>query len=345
MRVIKAVSTLIFLSVFTIAAASATPFTNRHNNDKALSKERLFFTAGTEFSRFTPDTQDSDFKIEDVHDWGFGIGLGYDLLDQLAIEWDYSDKGELLATNNEEYVNTGYSYTTVTADWFPALWYANRRYEDDWPNKINWYLSGGVSRLFVSGSANTELENNVNLMLGAGVTYGFDSKLQLRGSVDRVSGDVLTFGLSLIWYPFAPEGRSINRIRIENNEVPVYVPFQVAKSGVRGQKNNACDVVKQDEAVTFSEGSYLVTKDNLGRLNQVVERFFKCPNVSIVLVGIGEGSSKRGEQPIEFRRIDVVARYLIKRGVPSNKIVMTTQSYMSEGKRGDKERVDLYLGR
>ncbi|MFT6422488.1 MAG: hypothetical protein ACJA2K_001213 [Thalassolituus sp.] len=336
-KVITCIAT-ISLSIALATTANAAEF-------DGLTKERLYVTAGTEFSRFTPETQGSEFTAEDVHDWGFGVGVGYDLLDQLAIEWDYSNKGELLATSDSGFVNTGYNYTTVTANWFPDLWYANRRYDDDWPNKINWYLSGGLSRLFVSGSANTELENNVNVMVGAGVTYGFDSKLQLRGSIDRVSGDVLTFGLSLMWYPFAPEGRGERRGRITEDDVPVYVPFQVAKSIAKGEANNMCQFTKQEETVVFSSGSYLVTKGYLGRLNQIADRFFKCPNVRIVLVGIGEGSARRDEQPIEFRRNDAVARYLIKRGVPSNKIVMTTQSYADVARGSDKNRVDVYFGR
>ncbi|MEK9766395.1 MAG: hypothetical protein VW274_07935, partial [Thalassolituus sp.] len=54
-----------------------------------VSEERLYILGSLDYSRFAPVTEGGGIHITDRHDWGFGIGAGYDLLDELAIEFQY----------------------------------------------------------------------------------------------------------------------------------------------------------------------------------------------------------------------------------------------------------------
>ena len=323
----------------------------------AADTERLYFSGALEYSRFAPVTEGGGIQITDRHDWGYGVGVGYDVLDELAIEFNYAQKGELVAATAGDDVNIDYSAMTLNARWFPGFWYGNRRYDDDWPEKFNWFLSGGMSHLLTDGSALENSENSVNITYGAGVTYGFTSKLQLRGSVDRVSGDVLTFGLSLVWYPFAPENRGKYQapVVVEEAVAPVYVPVDIVVPRAKPTVSivpvppvaEVCQVERSRADVLFGYDSYRLQDQFFDSLDFAAKDFFKCPNMTITLIGFTDSrGSQRYNERLALRRSDSVAQYLMERGVPSNRIVKISRGI--DDSRGleesEKRRVELYFG-
>ena len=321
-------------------------------------KERFYVLGALEYSRFAPITEGGGIKITDRHDWGAGLGLGYDLMDDVAVEFTYSKKGELEAATAGNDVGIEYDAAVLSAKWFPALWIQNHRYAGEWPEKFNWYLTGGVSRLNTSGDALAESENSVNLMYGAGVTYGLTSDLQLRGSIDRLSGDVLTYGISLIWYPFASDTRSWQREStvVEQAAPPVYTPVAVAvpkaepmieieptAAGIE----EVCQVERSRADVLFNYDSARLKADFNDSLDMAAEDFFSCPDLEITLIGYTDSrGSKRYNEALALRRSEAVAKYLMERGVPSNRIVKISRGI--DGSRGlsedEKRRVELYFG-
>ncbi|MEC8444001.1 MAG: OmpA family protein, partial [Pseudomonadota bacterium] len=318
--------------------------------------DRAYVQGTLEYSRFAPMTQGGGINIQDRHDWGLGIGAGYDLLDALAVEFTYADLGELTATTIAQDVNVEYQATTLTAKWFPDLWYANRRYDDDWPQKLNWYLSGGMSKLFTSGDALAEAVNSVNLTYGAGLTYGLRHDLQLRASLDRVSGDVLTWGLSLVWYPFAPTSRGTQApVVVEESVAPIYVPVEVAIPRNAPTVivippmpiEETCQVERSRADVLFGYDSFRLQSKFNEQLDEAADDFFKCPNMEITLIGFTDSrGSQRYNQRLALRRADAVAQYLMERGVPSNRIVKISRG-MDESRgleEAEKRRVEVYFG-
>ncbi|MEK9767148.1 MAG: hypothetical protein VW274_11785, partial [Thalassolituus sp.] len=240
---------------------------------------------------------------------------------------------------------TQYSFSTINAVWYPDIWYSNRRYDDDWPYKLNWYVSGGFSRMFLSGSASTELQNNVNVALGAGVTYGLSSGTEIRFGAERVSGDVFSWGLGLVWYPFAPEGRGRGGQANAAEEVmPVYKPYQVASERVANSHVADCALEVREPLVEFEAGSYLVRKQYAPALAELTDTFFRCPGVTIVVVGTGEIDAPQASvAELAYKRAREVFQYLIRRGVPSNKVAITTRH--SDSYRTSPERADVFFAR
>lgn len=320
------------LSVFSALPASA-----------ELSSERLYFTGSGEYSRFSPEAEGTVYKVTDRHDWGVSIGAGYDLLDQLALELDFSQKGELQAVRGGVTENSEYSFASVSAAWYPAIWFSNRRYDDTWPHKLNWFISSGVSRMFVSGSADTELENSINLSLGGGVTYGLSSAFELKASAERLSGDVFSWGLGVSWYPFAPSDRGqAGRSLSEEEDIPVYQPYQVASQRVARSHVANCGLELRTAQVEFGEKSYLLKRDYFATLNELSDTFFKCPGITLVIVGTGEEQSDR-EDDLAFNRARAVFQYLVRRGVPSNRVVISTRPLPDDG--SPEHRAEVFFAR
>mgnify|MGYP001169058868 FL=1 len=294
------------------------------------SKERLYMTGSAEYSRFSPETEDSVYTVSDRHDWGVSLGAGYDLFDQWAVEFDFSQKGELQALRNNTVENAEYSFAAASVAWYPSIWYSNRRYDDTWPHKLNWFISSGVSRMFVSGSANNELENPVNLSIGGGVTYGLSSGVELKATAERLSGDVFSWGLGLSWYPYAPasRGQAGRSYDPDEERTPLYQPYQVASQRVARTHVADCGLQLKNAQIEFSESSYLLQREYFSRLDEISDDFFKCPGVTLVVVGTGEqaGMDKDSRRDdLAYQRARAVYQYLVRRGVPSNRVVISTR--------------------
>lgn len=309
--------------------------------------EGRFYTSGRlDYTLFSPEEPETGVSFNQLEDTGYGLGIGYDMLDAFAIELDYSDRGEVTATQNEEHVALSYGVSTFTAKWYPDLWYANRRYDDDWPRKLNWYISGGLSRIFVSGSAATETENQLNFMVGAGVTYGLTRQLQARGSVERVAGDVTTFGLSLVWYPFAKETSERVSYAPRTEEVraiPIYRPSRASDPEVKQRANPECAVGMRLD-VGFREGSSKLRESESSGLDRVIDDFFRCKGVTVVLVA-GQDDEEEKAGLLAKRRSDNVETYLNQRGVPSDRIVRIHCGLNNSCEQRDADSVGVFFGR
>ena len=312
------------------------------------SKERLYMTGSAEYSRFSPETEDSVYTVSDRHDWGVSLGAGYDLFDQWTMEFDFSQKGELQASRNNTVENAEYSFAVATVAWYPSIWYSNRRYDDTWPHKLNWFISSGVSRMFVSGSANNELENPVNVSLGGGVTYGLSSGVELKATAERLSGDVFSWGLGLSWYPYAPasRGQAGRSYDPDEDRTPLYQPYQVATQRVARTHVADCGLQLKNAQVEFSESSYLLQREYFPRLDEISDDFFKCPGVTLVVVGTGEQAgldqdSRRDD--LAYQRARAVYQYLVRRGVPSNRVVISTRPVDDDA--ASEHRAEVFFAR
>ncbi|WP_370292538.1 OmpA family protein [Thalassolituus sp.] len=332
-----------------------------------FEKERLYLAGELQYSRFAPITEGGDIHVTDRHDWGYRIGAGYDLFNELAIEATYSNKGELIAETLASDVSLEYSAASVNARWYPDLWFANRRYDDDWPEKFNWYLSAGLSRLFIDGSALEKIDNQVNLTYGAGVSYGFSEKLQLRAGIDRVSGDVLSYGLGLVWYPFAKAATKYvpESVVRKEPEALLYDPVDVARLPATAAgaalepvvepvvvvapvvEEETCQIERSRADVLFEYDSSRLSQRFYDSLDQAADDYQECPDTVITLIGYTDSKgAARYNQRLALQRADSVSRYLLERGVPSNRIVVISRG-IDESRNlqeFEKRRVEVYFG-
>jgi len=309
-------------------------------------QEHAYVSGSLEWSRFSPLTQDSVYALEQSQAMGGQVALGFDVAPQWAVELGLADKGETVVSQGDNLQTIGYRFATVNALWYPGLWYANRRYDDDWPYKWNGYVSAGLSRMLSAGDANIELQNPVNLSLGAGVTYGLARAWSAKLGFERTAGDVFSVGLGVQWYPWAPESRGRNASRGLSNQdpQPIYQPYQVASERVAASHVADCGLNLRSPLVEFESYSYLIRRDYITDLNALSDTFMKCPGVKLVVVGTGDLENPDAKiSGLAYQRAKAVFAYLVRRGVPSNRIVLTTRD--ESRYRDAPHRVEVFFGR
>ncbi len=316
------------------------------------SQERLYFVGSGEYSRFAPET--SGVKVTDSHDWGWSLGLGYDLSETLAMEGKYYHNGSLTYELDGDEAEVKYSGTTLKLRFYPQWFGGNERHEDDWPvGRLNWYIAGGVSSTFTEADTSgiVERENSINMTYGGGVTYGLTSKTQVYGSLNRVSGDVMAMGVGLIWYPFRQYIAPKRQLFIEEanivEPVPVPVPEVVEPEPEPVVDYNCAAQHRARSYVLFASDSSEVYEEYTDGLKKTAEEFDNCDSSVITLIGY---TDSRGDEAynrkLSYRRVTAIEEYLLDQGVPLNRIVKVARG-IDESQAlmpFEKRRVEVYLG-
>ncbi|MDF1762347.1 MAG: OmpA family protein, partial [Oleibacter sp.] len=325
--------------------------------------DRFFFTGLIDYSLFTPETAGSGVTITDDADFGYTLGMGYDVSSQWALQGTWSDHGATIAEFSGNEVDIDYASTSLVAQWYPLIMGTNARYLQQWPRQFNWFVSGGLSKIYTGGTASTEVQNFANATFGVGATYGFTGNLLAKATLTQVSGDVMTFGLGLSWYPFAPMARGIvaeevvskpnviEAVDISYEPAPVSnvppVRQLLSLGAVEAKQEDQCQIERSRADVLFGYDSSFLKAAFYSSLDKAVADFFKCPDMTITLVGYADS---RGSQSynikLALKRARSVEDYLTNRGVPANRILTMSKGVDDslELMEFEKRRVDVFFG-
>ena len=258
--------------------------------EEPKSQERLYFVGSGEYSRLAPETQ--GVQVTDSHDWGWSLGLGYDLSETMAVEGKYYKNGSLKYEYEGDESEVKYSGTTLKLRFYPQWFGGNERHEDTWPvGEFNWYLAAGVSSTFTDADDDdiVERENTINMTYGGGLTYGLTSRTQLYTSLNRVSGDVMSLGVGLIWYPFRPDVAPKREVFAEEVNIvePVAVPVivEVEPEPEPVPDYNCTSQHRARSYVLFASDSAEVYEEYTDSLKSTAEEFADCESSVITLIG------------------------------------------------------------
>lgn len=162
-------------------------------DETAAVDGRLYAGAGGLISRLEPDTDAVDgVEVDDSSSGGANLLLGYDIDDRFSIEGNVARLGEanLSPEGQIEYDVGGIS----------ALGYVFSSQEDRARREgLSGFGRLGVGRLGNGADVDYERVNDVNLLVGLGVEYGFDNGVGVRGELVVHDEDVAYAQLALLY--------------------------------------------------------------------------------------------------------------------------------------------------
>ena len=173
--------TIIMIGATTVAAADNPEATERF-------EKQWYLGAGLGRSHLSPDTGGTGYNLDDRHDAGYKLFLGYDLTERFTLETYFSKLGktELSPQGRIKYKDYGLS----------ALYYV---YKSQRPHQ-GWGVFGraGLGRMDNSANVPFSTDNGNHLMLGAAVEYGFKNGFSLRADADYYDKDSRLFAINLL---------------------------------------------------------------------------------------------------------------------------------------------------
>ena len=186
---------------------------------------------------------------------------------------------------------------------------------------------------------------------GGGLTYGLTSRTQLYTSLNRVSGDVMSLGVGLIWYPFRPDVAPKREVFAEEVNIvePVAVPVivEVEPEPEPVPDYNCTSQHRARSYVLFASDSAEVYEEYTDSLKSTAEEFADCESSVITLIGYTDArGSDDYNRKLSYRRVTAIEEYLLDKGVPLNRIVKVARGVDSSAALMpfEKRRVEVYLG-
>lgn len=288
----------------------------------AFDSQKLYLSSDLKYSSFTPVINDERVSITEDQAVGLSGGLGYDIQDTLALELSLNELGDYQVSQDGTDYDLSYSVVNASLKWFPDFLYAKKHLEDRRARKLSWYLSAGVSHALVDSDAAIVASNTLNPGVGSGLVLRMSQKWQLRASVERYSGDLISFGLGLTWYPTAqePEQRPDFYARESDPRLAEILTPEAIDQRLAVKFKSAKCYPSHRSDVQFEPQKDTLNKKDEKELSALATSFFKCPAITVVL--ISNQKDKHGAlNTINNSRLKRIESYLIQRGVPSNKIV------------------------
>lgn len=155
-------------------------------------ENQWYLGAGLGQSRLKPDTDNTDYRVDDKSDTGYKFFVGYDLSERLSLEGYFSWLGEsrlqstLQPDGKLEYKDFGINVVYYL--------YKSRQPHTGW----GIFGRGGIGRMQNTGNIPYERNNDNHIMLGAGVEYGFNNGLALRVDADFYDADAQLVAISVL---------------------------------------------------------------------------------------------------------------------------------------------------
>lgn len=169
--------------------------------------------AGAGISRLTPDTDGSDFTLDDDGSMAASLYLGMDVSNWLGIEVAYTDLGEAGLSGDE---TVGYSALSLGGVAYVLGERDARRRQHAWSG----YLRFGLNKIRNESDFELYKEDNTALWLGAGVQWPVGPTWGVRGELTSFDGDSQAAMASVYWRPTAQRNISGNTARVPPATVP-----------------------------------------------------------------------------------------------------------------------------
>ena len=332
------------LSMVSVASAN--------ESESLFSADRVYVGAGLNYSRFSPETAGTGINITDRFDWGYSLSAGYDLFNQWSVNASYEDAGGLAADVLTTKETLDYKALSLLGRWYPTFLDNNERYTDN-DRSWHWFVSGGFATVDTSGSLLADEQSSATLAYGIGANYQITESMLVEATVNRYSGDLLSYGLGITWYPFSNGSKKIEPApevipEPEPEVVEVVEPEVVEPVVVEPVVEiQPCTSKSSRADILFDTNSSKLKSDFFDILDRAVVDYFACEESVITLVGFTDSSgSVRYNEKLSYKRADTVRTYLQERGIPSDHIVTISRGIdPSSGlPENEKRRVELYFG-
>ena len=306
-------------------------------------EQRFYVGAGVLGSRLDPDTtDDSAFSVAERGSAGGSITAGMDITPSLSVEAHVADLGavEMRPQGDLEYAVGGVSLIGYGLG--DAVERAERR-------GLSAYGRVGVGGM--DNSSNDvpfERINDYHVVLGAGVEYGFDNGLGLRGEIVAHDTDASYAQLGLVYrigdgaVTAAPQGKTAEvvtpatGVTAERTAEVLANPAGDADADGVSNENDACIGTLANtpvdstgcqlfngviEGVEFSSASANLTAAAIPVLEDVAAALLRYPELRINVEAHTDAmGDARANMDLSKQRAIAVARYLVSRGVASDRL-------------------------
>lgn len=177
--------TLTSLAIVTVASIAI--------SSKAVAVDRSWqvgINAGV--SRLTPDTEGSDFTLEDDQSTAASIYVGVDLIPIIAAELAFTNLGEASLSGNED---IGYQAISLGATAY--IWGEKESYRRT--KGLSGYARLGFNAIMNDSDIELDESDNVALLFGLGVQYPFSDNLGMRAEITSFDGDAQALMAGVFW--------------------------------------------------------------------------------------------------------------------------------------------------
>lgn len=219
---------------------------------EAETKEGEWYVgAGLGISEMEPNTNNTDYSIDDERDFGGTVYLGYTLDKRWSVEGYYSDLGEVTLKPKG---SIGYGDVGVS-----ALYYL---YGNNSTSRrgLSAFVRGGIGRMRNDTNLPYRRDNDLHFMHGAGIEYGLANDVTLRAGLDLYDEDSRLFSVGL-------------RIALNGEEKPVIEPPKDSDGDGVIDAKDQCPGTPQGEVVDASGCVVIKDSDNDG----VADPQDQCP--------------------------------------------------------------------
>ena len=143
-------------------------------------------------SRLSPDTDGSDFSLDDRQSEVFGGYVGLDITPRISAEFAFTDLGEATLSGGQ---NITYQALSLGA----VAYVFGEADAKDRSEGLSAYLRLGVSSIDNDSDIELDDSNNVALWAGAGVQYPLTRNWGLRAEIASFDGDAQALTAGVFW--------------------------------------------------------------------------------------------------------------------------------------------------
>ena len=177
----------------TLTSLAIVTFASIAISSKAVAVDRSWqvgINAGV--SRLTPDTEGSDFTLEDDRSTAASIYVGVDLIPIIAAELAFTNLGEASLSDNED---IGYQAISLGATAY--IWGEKESYRRT--KGLSGYARLGFNAIMNDSDIELDESDNVALLFGLGVQYPFSDNLGMRAEITSFDGDAQALMAGVFW--------------------------------------------------------------------------------------------------------------------------------------------------
>ena len=309
---------------------------------------RPYIGVGVLGSQLAPDTDDVvGVDVDEDQSFGGTAVLGYDISNRFTVEGHFSDLGEATLTPDGE---IGYQVGGISA----LLYGLNNRQDRARREGFSVFGRLGAGTMRNQSTVDFERINDYHLLAGAGVEYGFESGLAVRGEIASHETDARYAQLALL-YRFGDTGPSRRTRANATSTTPAASSTTAAKTSAaptpvqpltRTPLDSDSDQVPDQidqcadtaiglpvdsvgcevfggvaEGVNFESAADRLTPNAASVLGKIAQTLREYPDVRISIEAHtdNQGAASANLQ-LSKRRAIAVARFLVEQGVAGNRL-------------------------
>lgn len=322
-------------------------------SSQAEFNKRFYVGIGGGASSMSPDENDTGYVLDQDSDTAAKVFLGWDFAKKWAVEAQFATLGDATFVQSEgQTLVPPEGAVAYQAAGLSALYHIyNSQGDSGYNDRTGFAVFGklGVGTLDTS-SDDLEVEQleDVQLLLGVGLEYEFESGLALRAEFDAFDQDAQMATLGLLWRfggghdasSVAAAAPAANSAAVTDTApsqsdsvtdtdidgVPDLIdacPSTVAGRAVDSRGCPTADEVQFGvlEGVTFESASATLTANAQSVLDETASQLLRSPSVRIAIMAHTDNSGPAaGNLELSKQRALSVARYLVSRGVVASRI-------------------------